>query len=196
MERLTCWHDRWIALQIFIVELLRIAVLRVLFFIYICLLALFIFPFWAGSIATFMVITIPISYVVFALPALFFGVVLALFMMLFREKVILKKRFYVIFGTLLAPCITALCFYLMKPTALEEMVNLLFKTLQFDLSDSQAHVALFLGGMIWFAYIFLLLFIFIAGCAVTIAVQHKILLKLLAPPKSVSTMLEIRLSMK
>lgn len=117
MEKSLSFSDVLAGMGIFTLELFRVAALRLIFIIYVMLVSLVFFPLAAGSFWTFMIFTIPIIYMIFAIPALLFGFFLAVFMIVFRQQIQRGSIIHMVFALCFAPIAVYFCWFLYKPDA-------------------------------------------------------------------------------
>ena len=90
---------------LFCKELIYTVCLRLTLVGYVSIISLIIFPFCAGWLLNLLVFTIPLSYLIYAAPAFVLAIALSAFMIIFNRLVLNKKRSFIFFSILIAPCI-------------------------------------------------------------------------------------------
>lgn len=176
MEKSLSSHDVRLGIEIFIVELVKVAILRGIFIMYVMLLSLLVFPLVAGSVATLMIYTIPVIYMAFALPALLFGLCLALFMVLFRQHIQQGSSSYRFFAMFSAPLVVLFCFYVASPSGATNI----FMFIERQMGSFYTY-----GWIVLIAILFYGSFIVGAGMLVSSLLKKDIIQSLLVAPTSV-----------
>lgn len=166
-----------LGIRIFITEFFKVFVKRLLFIAYVMLTSLVVFPLVAGSVATLLLFTIPVIYMVFALPALMFGLCLALFMMTFRSHAPQGGSVQLFFAMLVAPLSVLFCFYVLKPLG---AIGIFMFFKHQVVEQFQVH-----GWMVLVAVLFFGSFIVAAGGVVSVLLKKDMVRGLLAAPTSV-----------
>lgn len=176
MEKSLSFSDLLVGVGIFTVELIKVATLRLLFIIYVMLISLVFFPLMAGIFLTALIVTIPLSYLIFSVPALLLGLSISLFMIMFRPHIEKGGFVHVVFGTIMAPAIVFLPFYLFNPNLLTKIMAVFFP---------HQHNFDVLVGLSWFICIVSVAWIIFGGGAIAGFLQKNVIKNLLAAPTSV-----------
>ena len=115
MEKSFAFDDVLVGIQIFTLELVKVAVRRLIFILYVMLVSLVFFPLAAGWIINVLIVTVPISYFLYAGPALMLGFCIALFMIVFRPYIQKGGFAHVVLGMMLAPAMIWLFYSRIDP---------------------------------------------------------------------------------
>lgn len=179
MSKSLTFQDVLIGIAFFAIEFLKIAALRFAFIIYAMFIALVFFPLIAGWIINLLILTIPISYFLFGVPALMLGFCVSLFMIIFRSYIQKGGFAQVVLGLILSPFMIWLFYSWSEPDLfIRYASDFLTNPLSFSPGNYE-------GQSLWFINIYFLFGAIFAGGALGGLLQTKISRKLLAAPTSV-----------
>ncbi|ONG41926.1 hypothetical protein BKE30_02255 [Alkanindiges hydrocarboniclasticus] len=179
MSQSLSFQDVLIGIAIFAVEFLKVAALRFAFIIYVMFISLLFFPLMAGWIINLLILTIPISYFLFGVPALMLGFSVSLFMIMSRSYIQKSGFAHVVLGVMFAPLMIWLFYNWSDPDSFARYVaDFINNPLSFNPGNYEGH-------SLWFINIYFLFGAIFAGGVIGGLSQTKISKKLLAPPTSV-----------
>lgn len=182
MEKSLSFSDVLVGMGIFTIELVKVAVLRFTFIIYVMLISLLIFPLFAGFIVNVLFLAIPLMYVVFAIPACVFGFCLAVFMIMFRAHIHRGGVLHIVFAALFSPVVVCMSWYIVKP---EDLVGLQSLFSVEHMRAGAENIGRILKAIILFLLALYVACLCFGGGAIAGFLKPKIIKDLLVAPTSV-----------
>ncbi len=181
---LTPWTV-FLGILLFCKELIYTVCLRLTLVGYVSIISLIIFPFCAGWLLNLLVFTIPLSYLIYAAPAFVLAIALSAFMIIFNRLVLNKKRSFIFFSILIAPCIVLsnINFYefsTKQPWVLH-FIEIFFSS-RVDETTISSGVSLLCDGIILLAIVLMIAGYLIGGGLVAGVLNERVVNTLLAPP--------------
>ncbi|KKW76644.1 hypothetical protein AAV96_13925 [Acinetobacter sp. AG1] len=184
---LTPWTV-FLGILLFCKELTYTVCLRLILVGYVSINSLVIFPLCAGWLLNLLVFTIPLSYLIYAAPAFVLAIALSSFMIIFNRLVLNKKRSFIFFSILIAPCIVLsdINFYELstKQPWVLHFIELFFSS-KADETTIPSGVSLLFDGIILLAIVLGIAGYLIGGGLVAGILSERLVKTLLAPPRSV-----------
>jgi hypothetical protein len=189
--KLTPWTV-FLGILLFCKELIYTVCLRLTLVGYVAVISFLIFPLFAGLLFNLLILTIPLSYFLYAQPAFILAIALSAIMIIFNRHVLNRKSAFIIFSILMAPCAVVMGIKFCDPSYTPPWIITMvedFFSYKVDENPSPMAVNLLLGGIMLFAIVITIMGTLLGGGLVASALNEKILQTLLVPPKSVKKQL-------